>query len=48
MKGSNYRVIRCHPYTRIEFIKGNPALKIAKFHTCEKSNNYDIKLQLAV
>ncbi len=48
MKGSNYRVIRGHPYGRREYIKGNPALKIAKFHTGEKSNNYEIKLQLAV
>lgn len=48
MKGRNYRLPRSMPYTRKEFIRGSPQLKIAKFSTGASSKDYEVKLELRV
>lgn len=45
MKGRNYRAPVGMPYTRVEYIAGNPGLKIAKF-TSGVMGDYDYKLEL--
>ena len=45
MHGANYRRGRGQPYTRKEYIKGKPQIKIAKFHG-GKPGNYEFCVQL--
>ena len=45
MHGQCYRRGNGQPYTRKEYIKGKPQIKIAKFHGGQKGN-YDFSVQL--
>ena len=45
MHGECYRRGNGQPYTRKEYIKGKPQIKIAKFHGGQKGN-YDFSVQL--
>ena len=45
MHGANYRTGNGQPYTRKEYIKGKPQIKIAKF-SGGKRDNYDYCVQL--
>ncbi len=45
MHGANYRRGNGQPYTRKEYIKGKPQIKIAKFHG-GKAGSYDYCVQL--
>ena len=47
MHGANYRKGTGQPYTRKEYIKGKPQIKIAKFHG-GKRGDYDYCVQLLV
>jgi large subunit ribosomal protein L10e len=46
LKGRNYRAIKGRPYTRVEYIKGHPQLKIAKFTIGNPSEKYDYIFKL--
>jgi len=46
MHGANYRVGNGQPYTRKEFIKGKPQIKIAKFSSGKRDADYDYCVQL--
>ena len=47
MHGANYRKGSGQPYTRKEYIKGKPQIKIAKFQT-GKPGDYDYCVQLLI
>jgi large subunit ribosomal protein L10e len=47
MHGANYRKGSGQPYTRKEYIKGKPQIKIAKFHG-GKPGDYDFCVQLLI
>lgn len=47
MHGANYRQGNGQPYTRREYIKGKPQVKIAKFHGGQRGD-YDYCVQLLV
>jgi large subunit ribosomal protein L10e len=46
MQGRNYRHSAGMPYTRRDYIGGNPQSKIAKFSLGKASGDYDVELQL--
>ena len=46
MHGANYRTGNGQPYTRKEFIKGKPQIKIAKFSGGKRDGEYDYCVQL--
>jgi large subunit ribosomal protein L10e len=46
MHGANYRTGNGQPYTRKEFVKGKPQIKIAKFSGGKRDENYDYCVQL--
>jgi large subunit ribosomal protein L10e len=46
LKGRNYRAIKGRPYTRVEYIKGHPQLKIAKFTIGNPNGKYDYVFKL--
>ena len=46
MHGANYRTSNGQPYTRKEFIKGKPQIKIAKFSAGKRDGVYDYCVQL--
>ncbi len=46
MHGANYRTGNGQPYTRKEFIKGKPQIKIAKFSGGKRDGDYDYCIQL--
>ncbi len=46
MHGANYSRGNGQPYTRREYIKGKPQIKIAKFQGGKFDNNYDYCVQL--
>ena len=46
MHGANYRTGNGQPYTRKEFIKGKPQIKIAKFSGGKRDGHYDYCVQL--
>lgn len=46
MHGANYRTGNGQPYTRKEFIKGKPQIKIAKFSGGKRDGDYDYCVQL--
>jgi len=46
MHGANYRTGNGQPYTRKEFIKGKPQIKIAKFAGGKRDGDYDYCVQL--
>ena len=46
MHGANYRTGNGQPYTRKEFIKGKPQIKIAKFSGGKRDADYDYCIQL--
>src|SRR2546428_8066106 len=46
MHGANYRTGNGQPYTRKEFIKGKPQIKIAKFSGGKRDGDYDYWVQL--
>jgi len=47
MHGANYRRGNGQPYTRKQYIKGKPQIKIAKFHG-GKPGDYDFCIQLSL
>jgi len=46
MKGRNYRTPRGQPYTRVEYIHGQPASKISKFVMGETKGAFEHKVTL--
>jgi len=46
MHGANYRIGNGQPYTRKEFIKGKPQIKIAKFSGGKRDGDYDYCVKL--
>jgi len=46
MKGRNYRSPRGQPYTRLEYIHGQPAIKISKFIMGATKDAYDYRVTL--
>ena len=46
MHGANYRTGNGQPYTRKQYIKGKPQIKIAKFASGQRGADYDYCVQL--